>query len=307
MAQKQKAVVTGGAGFIGSHIADALLARGFEVHVIDDLSGGKRENVPEGAIFHELDMLDTAAITPIIAGAAAVFHEAALPRVQFSVDHPLEAHRANVDGTLSVLVAARDGKAKRIVYAASGSAYGDQETMPLVETMPANPVNPYGLHKYIGELYLRLFASVYGIETVSLRYFNVYGDRMDPEGPYGLAIARFLDLRAKGKPLTIVGDGTQTRDFTHVKDVVAANMLAMESAKVGKGEVINIGAGRNVSVNFLADLVDGGAAPRESMPPRVESHDSLADVRRAKELLGWVPTIALEDGIAELKKLAGIS
>jgi UDP-glucose 4-epimerase len=302
----RKAVVTGGAGFIGSHIADALIARGFEVHVIDNLSGGKREYVPDGAVFHELDILDTAAITPIIGGAEVVFHEAALPRVQFSIDHPLEAHRANVDGTLSVLVAARDGKAGRVVYAASGSAYGDQDTMPLVETMPANPVNPYGLHKYIGELYLKMFADVFKLKTVSLRYFNVYGPRMDPEGPYGLAVARFLDLHAKGKPLTIVGDGTQTRDFTHVKDVVHANLLAMESGKVGNGEIINIGAGRNISVNYLADLVDGGKAPREKMPPRIESHDSLADNRKAKDLLGWEPSVSIEEGIAELKAASTI-
>jgi UDP-glucose 4-epimerase len=299
----QKAVVTGGAGFVGSHIASALLARGFEVHVIDTLVSGKRENVPEGAILHELDILDTPGIIPVIAGATAVFHEAAMPRVQFSIDHPLEAHRANVDGTFSVLLAARDGKVGRVVYAASASAYGNQDKLPFTEDMMPAPVNPYGLHKYIGELYMRSFAEVFGVPTVSLRYFNVYGPRMDPEGPYGLAVARFMDLYAKGKPLTIVGDGTQTRDFTHVKDVVDANLRAMESTKVGKGEVINIGAGKNISVNHLADLVDGGNAPRTSLPPRIEGHDSRADNTRARELLGWGPTVTIEEGIAELKAM----
>jgi UDP-glucose 4-epimerase len=305
MEPKKKAVVTGGAGFIGSHLAAALLERGYEVHVIDNLSAGKRENVPAGALFHELDILDTKAITPVVAGAAAVFHEAALPRVQFSIDYPLESHRANVDGTVSVLAAAREGKAGRVVYAASASAYGNQETLPLKETMLPTPVNPYGLHKYIGELYMKMFADVYGVPTVSLRYFNVYGPRMDPEGPYGLAVARFLDLFRKGKPLTIVGDGTQTRDFTHVSDIVRANLLAMESPAVGKGEIINIGAGRNISVNYLADLIDG-KAPRVQLPPRIEGHDSRADNRLAKTLLGWEPQVSIEDGIAELKRISKV-
>lgn len=302
MAGKQKAVVTGGAGFIGSHIADALLADGYEVHIIDNLSGGTREQVPEAAIFHELDVLDTKAITPIIAGASAVFHEAALPRVQFSIDFPLESHRVNVDGTLSVLVAARDGKAGRVLYAASASAYGNQETLPLKETMLPTPVNPYGLHKYMGELYLKMFADVYGLSTVSLRYFNVYGPRMDPEGPYGLAVAKFLDQRSKGEKLTITGDGTQTRDFTHVRDIVRANLLAMKSPQVGKGEVINIGAGRNIPVNYLADLIDG-KAERIPLPARIEAHDSRADNTRAQQLLGWKPEVSIEEGVAELKQI----
>lgn len=295
-----KVVVTGGAGFIGSHLVDGLLAEGHEVHVVDNLSGGKREQVPEGAIFHELDVLDTAALAPVFADAAAVFHEAALPRVQFSIDYPLESHRANVDGTVSVLVAARDAKVGRVVYAASGSAYGYQEVLPFKEDMPANPVNPYGLHKYIGEMYMRTFAEVYGLSTVSLRYFNVYGPRMDPSGPYGLAIAKFLEQRSKGEPLTIVGDGEQTRDFTHVSDVVRANLAAMKSEKVGKGEVINIGAGCNVSVNYLADLM--GGTERITLPARIEAKDACADVSRARELLGWEPQIAIVDGITKLKE-----
>src|SRR3989344_4706828 len=301
MKDMKKVVVTGGAGFIGSHIAGVLIERGFEVHIIDNLAGGKRENLPEGAVFHEIDILDTAAITPIIAGAHAVFHEAALPRVQFSIDFPLESHKANVDGTLSVLVASRDGKVGRVIYAASASAYGNQETLPLHEKLAPSPVNPYGLHKYIGELYMETFARIFGLPTVSLRYFNVYGPRMDPTGPYGLAGAKFLEQYPKCEPLTIVGDGTQTRDFTHVKDVVAANLSALESTKIGKGEVINIGAGHNVSVNYLADLVDPNGK-RIPLPARIEAHDSRADTRLAKELLGWEPTVSIEEGIAELKE-----
>lgn len=300
-----KAVVTGGAGFIGSHIADGLLAQGYDVHVIDNLSGGKREQVPEGALFHELDVLNTEAITEVLRGAEAVFHEAALPRVQFSIDYPLESHRANVDGTLSVLVAARDAGVSRVVYAASGSAYGYQSVLPFREDMQANPVNPYGLQKYIGELYLKTFADIYGMQTVSLRYFNVYGPRMDPSGPYGLAIAKFLEQRSQGKPLSIVGDGEQTRDFTHIRDVVRANLAAMKSEKVGKGEVINVGTGRNVSVNFLADLI--GGEERTSLPARIEAQDALADVSRAKALLDWAPEVTLEEGIGELKREWGIS
>lgn len=295
------AVITGGAGFIGSNIAETLLEEGYEVRVIDDLSGGKRERVPGGAAFHKLDILDTTAITDVMKGASVVFHEAALPRVPFSIEHPQESHRVNVDGTLSVLVAARDAGVRRVVYAASASAYGNQETLPLPETAPVDPVNPYGLQKYIGELYMTLFATLYGVETVSLRYFNVYGSGMDPEGPYALAVGKFFAQRMRGEPLTIVGDGTQTRDFTNVRDVVQANLRAATSAKVGKGEVINVGAGKNISVNELAELIAPGEK-RSQLPPRAEAHDSKADVSRARELLGWEPTVTLEKGIEELKK-----
>lgn len=300
----KKAVVTGGAGFIGSHIADALIDAGYEVHVIDSLVSGKREHVPEAAIFHQLDILDTDAILPVIEGAAAVFHEAALPRVQASIDDPMGTHRANVDGTLSVLVAARDGKAGKVIFAASSSAYGNQETLPLSEDLPALPVHPYGLHKLIGEKYMELFAELYGVPTVSLRYFNVYGPRLDPEGPYALAIGRFLKLRKDGEPLTITGDGEQTRDFTHVRDIVRANLCALESNRVGKGEVINIGAGRAISINQLADLIGG---ERTYVPARVEAKHTLADTSRARELLDWQPEVAVEDGIAELKNSFGLT
>ena len=301
--RKKKAVVTGGAGFIGSHLARALIDAGYEVVVVDNLAGGKRENIPTGAAFHEVDVRDTQALCRLFSGAQVVFHLAALPRVQFSIEHPQETHDVNVSGTLSVLCAAHDSDVRRVVYSASSSAYGDQAVMPLIEEMPANPKSPYGLHKYMGELKCRLFSELYGLETISLRYFNVYGPGMDPDGPYALVTGKFLKQRAEGKPMTIVGDGTQTRDFTHVRDIVRANILAAESPKVGRGEVVNIGSGKNLSVKRIAELIGGSV---EYLPPRIEPHDSLADITRAKELLGWEPTIPFEEGVTELKRLAGV-
>lgn len=299
---KQRAIVTGGAGFIGSHLVSLLRESGFDVEVIDTLVAGKRERIPAGVTLHEIDINETTRLTPIFRDAI-IFHLAALPRVPYSVEHPAESHHANVNGTLSVLIAARDAKAKRVIFASSASVYGNQEVLPLTETLPPTPVNPYGLHKYIGEQYLKMFSSVYQLPTVALRYFNVYGSGLDPEGPYALAIGKFLLQRKRGEPLTIVGDGTQTRDFTHVKDIVRATMLAGSSALVGKGEVINIGTGQNRSVNELADLFGG---ERESLPPRVEARDSCASNALAKELLGWEPQISLNQGIGELKKEWGI-
>jgi UDP-glucose 4-epimerase len=304
-ARKEKVVVTGGAGFIGSHIVDALVEKGNEVHVIDDYSGGRREDrVNPKATYHELDIRDFDKIAPVIAGAEYVFHEAAIPRVPYSIEHPLETFSVNVQGTVSVLRAAKEGGVKRLIYAASSSAYGDQDTLSLSENIMAHPKSPYGLQKYMGELACRLWSEVYELPTVSLRYFNVYGSRFDPEGAYALVIGKFFKQRLAGEPLTITGDGTQTRDFTHVRDVVEANMLAAESPNVGKGEVLNIGAGRNISINELAAMIGGNTVHIE---PRLEPHDTLADNRRAKELLGWGPQVRFEDGIAELKKEFGLS
>ena len=300
-----KMVVTGGAGFIGSHIVDALVARGDEVHVIDNYAGGKHDDrLNAKATYHEIDVRSTDEIQKIMEGADVVFHTAALPRVQYSIDYPVETSDTNVIGTVSVLTAAVRAKVRRVVYSASGSAYGAQETMPLSEDMPANPVNPYGLQKYVGELFAKVWATTYGLETVSLRYFNVYGPRLDPNGPYALAVGAFLLARKNNQPLVIYGDGTITRDYTHVRDVVRANLLGAESTKVGKGEVINIGAGHNVTIQALADMIGGEITYG---PPRIEAHDSLANNRLAKELLGWEPAVTLEDGIAELKKEFGIA
>ena len=301
---KKKAVVTGGAGFIGSNLVHALVEAGWETHIIDRDPALRRSTLPVEAAVHEVDIRSTELIQPIMAGADVVFHTAAVPRVQYSVEHPVETTDENVTGTVSVLAAAARAKVRRVVYSASGSAYGEQKTLPLSEDLPVNPVNPYGLQKYVGELFAKLWAETYGIETVSLRYFNVYGPGLDPGGPYALAVGKFLMARKDKQPMTIFGDGSITRDYTHVRDIVRANMLAAESPNVGKGEVINVGAGRNMSIKSLAEMVGGEII---YAAPRVEAHDSQADNRKAKELLGWEPTVMLEDGIKELKELWGIA
>ena len=304
MQTSTKVVVTGGAGFIGSHMVDALVERGFEVHVVDNFAAGRMESrIHPRAMYHEIDICDYEKLSPIISGASFIFHEAALPRVQFSIEYPLETFTVNVMGLANVLRAAHEGKVKRVINASSGSVYGGQEKMPLSEDMEPAPKSPYALQKYIGELTCRMWSEVYGLETVSLRYFNVYGSNMDPKGDYALAIAKFLAQKSAGKPVTIWGDGTHSRDFTHVRDVVRANLLAAESPNVGKGEIMNIGAGRNVSVNEIAKLI-GGTVVHEAA--RLEPAHALADRSRAKKLIDWEPTITIENGIAELKKEAGL-
>lgn len=300
-----KAIVTGGAGFIGSHITRLLLDEGFDVHVIDNYAAGKREDrLDARAVYHDADIRNYDEIAPLIAGADYVFHEAALPRVQYSIEHPDLTNETNVTGTLHVLRAAHAGGVKRVVYAASGgSVYGDPGNIAFTEDLPPHPISPYGLQKHIGELYCRLFSDVYGLPTVSLRYFNVYGPHADPDGAYALVIGKFLKQRKEGGSMTITGDGSQTRDFTHVRDIARANLLAAKCENIGKGEWINIGAGRPVSVARVAELVGG---PVEHIPARLEPHDAFADNTLAKKLLGWEPTISVEEGIAELKKEWGL-
>ncbi len=307
MTTKGTVVVTGGAGFLGSHLVPALLAEGYAVHVVDTLVAGKRENVPPEATLHEIDVRDTQALGNLFASlgdVAGLFHLAALPRVQFSIDHIEEAHDVNVNGTLSVLLAARDAHVGRVVYSASSAAYGDQTVLPFVETQLPNPLSPYAIHKYIGEQYCKNFSLHYGLPTVSLRYFNIYGPNADPNGPYAQAIIKFIDQRKRGVPITITGDGEQTRDSVHVRDVVRANILALTSPKVGHGEMMNIGSGKDCTINAIADMIGG---ERVYITPRVEPRHHRANVERAKELLGWEPTIALADGIAELKALHHIA
>ena len=295
----KKAVVTGGAGFIGSNLSRALVDAGWETHIIDIDPSFRKDVLPKEATLHVVDVRSTDEVQKIMEGADVVFHTAAVPRVPYSIEHPVETTDQNVTGTVSALTAAARAKVRRFVYSASGSAYGEQTILPLVETMAANPVNPYGLQKYVGELFAKLWSETYGIETVSLRYFNVYGPGMDPNGTYALAIGKFALARKTGEPIMIFGDGTITRDFTHVSDVVRANLLAAESPKVGKGEVMNIGAGRQTTVKALADMFGGEIV---YAAPRIEAHDSVADNRKAKELLGWEPRVTLEEGIAALKK-----
>lgn len=292
-----KVIVTGGAGFIGSHIVDALILEGNEVHIVDDMSAGKPENINPKAIMHKVDIRDKEKLMPIFKGAEYVFHEAAQPRVQYSIENPIETNDINVNGLLNVLEACRANGVKRLVFASSSSIYGEPKVLPTHEDMPINPMSPYASHKYIGEVYLKLYAKIYNLETVCLRYFNVYGPRFDPEGAYPLVIGYFIKRMREGKSLTITGDGEQTRDFVHVRDVTKANILAMTSNKVGNGEVVNIGGGKRYSMNTIAKLIGGKV---EYIAPRIEPHDTEADISKAKEFLGWKPTISLEEGIKEL-------
>ena len=297
---KTKIVVTGGAGFIGSHIVDAFIERGHEVHVIDScIAGVHKERINPAATYHEKDIRDRQVLKEIFQGAHYVFHLAALPRVEYSIQNPIETFDVNVTGSLVVLEEARAAGVKRVISASSGAVYGDQDLFPLVETMDARPKSPYALHKYFLERTAQLTSELYGMETVILRYANVYGPRFDANGAYGLVVGNFLTARAEGRPLHIAGDGTNTRDYVHVRDVARANILAMESSRVGKGEVINIATHRETSVNDLARLIGGEI---ERIPARIEPARAVFDISRAKELLQWEPEISLEKGIADLKE-----
>lgn len=294
-----KVIVTGGAGFIGSHIVDALVNEGHEVHIVDDMSAGKKENINTKAILHIVDIRDKEVLIPIFKGAKYVFHEAALPQVQYSIENPIETNEVNVNGLLSVLEASRVNKVKRVVFASSCAVYGNQETMPIVEDMGHNPLSPYGAQKYIGEVYMKLYSQIYEIETVCFRYFNVYGPSQSAKDSYASVIPRFIEFKKKGEPLPIVGDGENKRDYVHVADVAQANILAMISDKVGNGEIINLGVGESFSINHIASLIGGETI---HIGPRIEPKESIADISKAKELLSWTPSVKLEQGIKELTK-----
>ncbi len=300
---RKKVVVTGGAGFIGSHLVRALISGGYEVSVIDNCSTGKKENIPAGVTFVLGDVCDTEVLRRVMQGATYVFHLAAMWQVQYSMDYPQEANTINTTGTLSVLCAAKDVGVKRVIFASSCATYGDIDTMPLIESIELQPKSPYGLQKYFGELYCQLFSRLHNLETVSLRYFNVYGSGANPDVSYPLVTTRFIEMRRRGEPMTITGDGSQTRDYVHVADVVRGTLLAAESNNVGKGEVVNIGGGRSFSVKQIAEIIGG---PIKYIPSRIEPHDARADISLAKKLFGWEPTIRLEEGIVELKKIANL-
>ncbi len=294
-------LVTGGAGFIGSHLVDALVAARLRVRVIDNFATGTREYVNRAAELVEGDIRDASSIGDAFEGVDTVFHVAALPRIPLSIAKPVETHMTNVVGTLNVLIAARDRKVRRVVFSGSSSVYGEQAKMPLVETMTPNPLNPYALQKYVGEQYARMFHRLFAMQTITLRYFGVYGPRMPSEGSYVLAVAAFLKARREGRPLEIFGDGEQTRDFTHVSDVVSANILAMDcDVAVADGRAINIGRGENVSVNRIAAMIGGETVHREGRAG--DMRDTLADRREAERVLGWRPRVSIEEGIAELLK-----
>lgn len=284
---------------MGSHLVDALIERGDEVIIIDNLSTGKRENLNPKAKFFEIDLRDFDKIQPIFEDVDFVFHQAALPRIPLSIEKPQETNDVNIGGTLNALIAAKKARVKKFIYASSSSVYGQQKELPMREEMVCQPLNPYALQKYVGELYGKIFSEIYGLPNVCLRYFNVYGShRAAKEGPYAPVIGIFLRQKSRGEPLTITGDGEQSRDFSHISDVVRANILAMESTKVGKGEAINIGAGSNHSINEVAKMVGGEITYVPARPG--EMRHTLADISRAKELLGWEPKVKLEEGIRQL-------
>jgi nucleoside-diphosphate-sugar epimerase len=296
-------LVTGGSGFVGSHLVEALLNRGCAVRVIDNFATGKAEQLHPAAELVKADIRNAATMGAAFKGVDCVFHVAALPRVPLSIENPLETHMVNVVGALNVLLAARNAGVRRVVYSSSSSVYGDQAELPLHEEMKPNPLNPYALQKLAAEQYTQLFHRLYGMETVALRYFNVFGPRMATEGAYVTVISAFLRARRANQPLTIHGDGEQTRDFTHVRDVVRANLLAMDAA-AANGLALNIGQGRNVSINWIAERIGG---PKVSLPPRPgDARDTLADNSRAAQLLGWHPLVETEEGLRELIANAGL-
>ena len=301
----KKAIVTGGAGFVGSTLTDELIKQGWEVTILDNLSTGKKENINPKANFVLCDIstVNQDELISYMTGGDVVFHTAALARVQPSIQDPVSFDFVNTGGTVKVLDAAQKAGVKRVVYSASSSAYGDQAIMPLHEEMSTGPISPYALQKYIGEQYCELFSTIYGLETVSLRYFNVYGERMLTEGAYTLVMGIFAKQKQEGKPLTITNDGSQTRDFTYVGDVINANILAATSDKVGKGEVINIGAGSSCSVNEIAKAFGGLV---QYIGDRLEPKHTLADNTKAKELLGWNPTVKVLEWIPSYKQMLGI-
>ena len=297
------AVVTGGAGFVGSHLVDALLAQGARVRVIDDLSTGKYENlahVIDRIEFFEDSILNPTVLATVFSGATYVFHQAAVPSVPKSINDPLTSHNANTTGTLNVLLAAREAKVTRVVCAASSSYYGDTPTLPKVETMPPNPQSPYALQKFVGEKYATMFYKLYGLETVALRYFNIFGPRQDPNSEYSAVIPRFIRMLKSGSPVTIFGDGTGSRDFTFVTDTVQANLLAAITPGVA-GEVFNCAGGRQVTLNELLDslqkLLGTSATPSYLDPRAGDIKHSYADISKAATMLGWTPAITFEEGL----------
>jgi UDP-N-acetylglucosamine/UDP-N-acetyl-alpha-D-glucosaminouronate 4-epimerase len=296
-------VVTGGAGFIGSNTVDELVRRGHSVVVLDDLSSGKEENLADSRnkiSFIKGSIADLEAVRKAMQEADYVLHLAARTSVPRSVKDPLETNRINVDGTLNVLVAARDAKVKRLVFAASSSAYGETPTLPKVETMQPEPISPYGVTKYFGELYAQMFGRAYGLENVSLRYFNIFGPRQDPGSPYSGVLAKFCTAFIDETQPVIFGDGEQTRDFTYVDNAVSANLLACEAPNIS-GKVFNIGVGGRYSLNQTVELlrnISGRKLEVKYDPPRDgDIRDSQADITQARTLLGYEPQVDFEQGL----------
>lgn len=299
-----KVLVTGGAGFIGSNLSDELIRQGAEVTILDNLVTGFRENLDEieGEFeFIEGDLNDDAALERAVSGVDVIFHQAALPSVPRSVDDPSETHEACVNGTFNLLVKAREARVRRLIYAASSSAYGDQPILPKVETMAPEPLSPYAAAKLVGEYYCSVFNKVYGLETISLRYFNVFGPRQNPSSMYSGVISRFIDALMRGEMPVIYGDGEQSRDFTYIENVVQANISAART-KCGLGSVMNVANGERVSLNELLSVLKGitGEPSVEAVYKEERKGDvrhSQADNRRAVECLGYRKVVGLDEGL----------
>jgi len=296
-------LVTGGAGFIGSNTVDELVRRGHSVVVLDDLSGGKEDNLAEvrnKITFIKGSISDIEIIRRAIFEADYVIHLAARTSVPFSMKDPIETNRVNIDGTLNVLVAARDAKVKRVVFAASSSAYGETPTLPKVESMEPQPISPYGVTKFVGELYLQTFGRCFGLENVCLRYFNIFGPRQDPSSQYSGVLAKFCTAFLEETEPVIYGDGSQSRDFTYVDNAVQANLLACE-APAASGRVFNVGTGTRMNLNQVVDALGRISGkplkPRYDPPRDGDIRDSQADISRARAVLGYEPTVTLEEGL----------
>ena len=298
-------LITGIGGFIGSSIARALLARGETVRGVDNFCTGNRQNladIRDNIDFREVDITDLNAMRHACAGVDYVFHEAAIPSVPKSVLDPLASNRVNIDGTVNLLVAARDAKVKRVIYAASSSAYGDTPTLPKIESMKPDPISPYAVAKLASEQYMISFYRCYGLETVALRYFNVFGPRQDPSSPYSGVLAKFITSMLRHEQPTIYGDGEQSRDFTYIDNVVEANLLAcLAPATQVAGQIFNIATGRAISLNetfkVLQDMTSYSGKPKYESERSADIKHSLADISKAETHLGYKPTVNFEDGL----------
>jgi nucleoside-diphosphate-sugar epimerase len=296
-------LVTGGAGFIGSHLAEELVRRGERVRVVDNLATGKRQNLAHvpSVEFIEGDLADLEVARRAVTGIDYVLHQAAIPSVPRSVEDPITSNRANVDASLDILVAARDAGVKRLVYAGSSSAYGNTPTLPKIETMATAPLSPYALQKLVAEQYCQMFTTLYGLETVTIRYFNVFGPRQDPSSPYSGVISLFISALCDGRQPTIFGDGEHTRDFTYIANVVDGVLRAC-TADGASGEVINVATGRRISLNTLfntiRELVGAQLSPKYADPRPGDVKDSQADISKARRILGYQPSVTFEEGLA---------
>ena len=302
-----KCLVTGGAGFIGSNLVDKLISKGHDVIILDNLSTGNKKNINELAKFHRVDITQMRRDSDfsVFEGVDVVFHLACLARVQPSIEEPVPYHDANVNGTVNILEGCRRHNVKRFIFSSSSSVYGDvrEEDLPTSENSELNPMSPYALHKLVGEQYCKLYSELYGIETVCLRYFNVYGERQNTEGAYCLVMGVFAGQLLRGEPMTINGDGEQTRDFTYVGDVVNANVKCMDYPLEFSGDIFNVGAGKGYSVNKVADLLGGEKIHRD---PVIEPRKTKSDYSKIQKTLDWKPTQDFEEWVKGWKKELGL-